>query len=219
LEDRGQRRDLSVPQPKKPTTLLSTLKPILIHMCGTDSPIKQEHEDVLEAVRKIWQISKTDRSDRGSNLEDSIEQIGIGGTPTRKQPLSPWQQVASPVTLAASTTLSKASVKPGTSPPILGSSDAHRGVLDASCQRGDMVRSQSPDLDLPIGFNSNELNFSDRLARDIDMPSESLDIFARNVMFTPLPLEGKSAHETCVTSIDVSNIWSVRGYLRQCERH
>jgi WD40 repeat protein len=212
---------------KKPSSLLSTLKPILIHMCGSDLPLErmedimnsvakdfsmsaEEHEDVIEAVRKIWQISKSYRSDRGSNLEDSVEQISIrivlhGGTPTRKQPLSPWQHVSSPVARSISVSLSNvnspASIKPEIGTAGLRSSDTLPEAPEFSRLWSDAELDSKPD----------ELLFSDRLARDIDMPSESLDIFARNVMFTPLPMEGKSVHETCVTSIDVSDTWSTSG--------
>jgi WD40 repeat protein len=226
---------------KKPTTLLSALKPILIHMCGSDLSLEKmedimngvasdfsiaagEHNDLIEAMRKIWQVSKRFRSDKGSDLEDSGEQRGIrlvlhGGTPTRKQPLSPWHQISSPVGRTTAALLgdisSPASVRPEANTPIPNDGSSSGIPLEAlDISRQWSVNDSSllgSDCILELNPRGRGVGFPDRLARDIDTPSESLDIFARNVMFTPLPLEGNLIHETCVTSIDVSSTWSVSG--------
>lgn len=70
---------------------------------------------------------------------------------------------------------------------------------------------QSEASDCILDLNPRGVLLPDRLARHIESPSESIDIFARNVMFTPLPLKGHSFHDTCVTSIDISGNWSVSG--------
>jgi len=224
------------------TPAIIPLRPILIHMCASDisadkiehimesvardfSISNDEHEEIRDHIKKIWNIHKLYGCHKGNVLDGtcddqkSIRYMLHGGTPMRKQPLSPWlvsnSRSSSPLLGRLKSSLSESKGDLASSEV---DSDTDVATRSPSVTAQELSRRLNA-LHEEIDTSRHSEESSDRLCRksyDVDSSNVIVDIFSRNVAFNPSHVDSACSHDAAVTAMDLSGHYLVSGDAEGC---